>query len=116
MSTLGVRNIWKTFFKAITLSLNANGILGESHLDRHVTYIEWYIRLHSDVCVSLIWSWKTPLMNPSLASMLIDFVKRESETDMSQRLLVKKYDTPRPTGYKQEMMYDELQTKKVLFP
>ena len=54
-------------------------------------------------------------MNPSLASMLIDFVKRESETDMSQRLLVKKYDTPRPTGYKQEMMSDELQTKKVLF-
>ena len=55
-------------------------------------------------------------MNPSLASMLTDFVKRESETDMSQRILVKKYDTPRPTGYKQEMMYDELQTKKVLFP
>ena len=92
VSTLGVRNIWKTFFKAITLSLNANGILGKSHLDRPVTYIEWYIRLHSDVCVSLIWSWKTPLMDPSLASMLIDFVKRESETDMSQRLLVKKYD------------------------
>ena len=49
-------------------------------------------------------------------TMLIDFVKRESETDMSQRLLVKKYDTPRPTGYKQEMMSDVLQTKKVLFP
>ena len=76
MNTLHVGDSWGIVFRDYCLIECDWDSSKDSHLDRHATCIERDLTLYSDVCISLIWSWKLPSISPSLASILIDFASR----------------------------------------